>query len=44
MITFINEDRETFFRIYKEFKRRFLRYFTDSNSVNNAIKKLMNLR
>ena len=42
--TFINNEGETTFDTYLQFKQRFLRRFTDSNLIESAIEKLMNLR
>ena len=44
MATFMYEEKETTFRMYKEFKQKFLKCFMNFNLINNAIKKLMNLR
>ena len=41
--TFINNEGKTTFDTYSQFKQRFLRRFTDSNSIESAIEKLMNL-
>ena len=39
----INYDKTTF-QIYQHFKKKFLRRFTDLNSVRSTVKKLMNLK
>ena len=44
MITFVNNNGEITFDTYLQFKQRFLRRFTDPNSVGCAIERLMNLR
>ena len=42
--TFINNNREITFGSYLLFKQKFLRRFTDLNSVDSIIEKLMNLK
>ena len=42
--TFINNNEEIIFESYLLFKQKFLRRFTDLNSVKSVIKKLMNFR
>ena len=44
MTTFVHKEEETTFKIYKEFKQKFLKHFINFNLMSNIIEKLMNLR
>ena len=44
IITYIDQYEETIFNTYQEFKRTFLKRFTNSNSIGIVIKKLLNIR